>query len=283
MAITIKQALEDAKQRLVTVSESASIDAGCLLGFVLQKPLTYLRTWPEQELFKDDEQAFLKLVQRREQGEPVAHLIGSKEFWSHELRVSKDTLIPRPETEMLVEQAIAIAKQQAVNSILELGTGSGAISIALVTELRKTQQAPRILATDNSEAALQIAQQNIEKYCSSIELVKSDWFATLKPERFDLIISNPPYIEENDAHLKQGDVRFEPISALASGEDGLDALLHIIEQAKKWLNPNGWLLLEHGYNQAGKVRLLLEDNGYTQITTLQDLAQNDRVTLALCD
>jgi len=278
MAKTIKQALKDAQLSFESVSDSARLDAECLLSFVLAKPSTYLRTWPEQDLFDEDLAKFLSLVRRREQGEPIAYILETKEFWSLELNVTKDTLIPRPETETLVEQALLISRKQTVKSILDLGTGTGAIAIALATELSNQQSTPHIIATDLSESVLKITRQNVSKHFADVKLIQSDWFSALEQQQFDLIVSNPPYIEQDDEHLKQGDVRFEPLSALASGDDGLDAIRHIIEQAKKWLNPAGWLLLEHGYNQAGEVQQLLSQSGYSKVQTVKDLANQDRVS-----
>lgn len=279
--LTIIDAINTAQQRFESVSDSARLDAECLLSFALQKPSVHLRTWPDNKLEQAVIEHFLTLVQRREQGEPIAYILESKQFWSLDLKVSKDTLIPRPETETLIEQVAVIAKQQNVSSILELGTGSGAIAIAISSELHKMQQQPAIIATDISSAALQIAVQNAATHEQSIEFIQSDWFNALPQQQFDLIVSNPPYIEQDDVHLSQGDVRFEPMTALTSGKDGLTAIRTIIQQAKSWLHPNGWLLLEHGYNQAQAVSQLFADNGYAKIQTLQDLSKNDRITFAV--
>lgn len=278
--LSIKEALKSTQLRFESVSDSARLDAECLLCFVLQKPSVYLRTWPDNILDKSELDDFLTLVQRREHGEPIAYILESKQFWSLDLKVSKDTLIPRPETETLIEQVIRIAKQQSVSSILELGTGSGAIAIAISSELQKIQCQPNIIAADISSQALQIAQLNAASHKQVIEFIESDWFSALPSQQFDLIVSNPPYIEEDDVHLTQGDVRFEPMTALASGKDGLTAITTIIQQAKSWLNPNGWLLLEHGYNQAQAVSQLFAVNGYSNIQTLQDLSKNDRISFA---
>ncbi len=276
----IQHALKTAQQCLEPVSDSPRLDAQCLLSFVLQKPSVYLRTWPEQALEPEILQAFLKLVQRRERGEPIAYILESKQFWSLDLKVSRATLIPRPETELLVEQVIRIAKQQRLKRILELGTGSGAIAIAVASELSKKQLLPQIIATDISTRALDIAKHNSKRHQQAIEFIQSDWFQSIPQQQFDLIVSNPPYVECDDVHLTQGDVRFEPVSALASGEDGLTAIRHIAEQAQSWLKHGGWLLFEHGYQQAALVRALLSENGFVDVKTIKDLAKNDRVTLA---
>lgn len=279
--LSIKEALGSAQQRFASVSDSARLDAECILSFVLQKPSVHLRTWPDNILEQAEVEHFLSLVQRREQGEPIAYILESKQFWSLDLKVSTDTLIPRPETETLVEQVVSLAKQQNLSAILELGTGSGAIAIAISSELQKMHQQPNIIATDISLAALQIAKQNAVTHAQAINFIQSDWFSNLQQQHFDLIVSNPPYIEQGDVHLTKGDVRFEPVSALTSGDDGLTAIRIIIQQAKSWLSPHGWLLLEHGYNQAKAVRQLLADNGYADIQTLQDLSLNDRITFAV--
>lgn len=279
--LNIKEAIKTAQQRFESISDSARLDAECILSFVLQKPLVYLRTWPEYKLDSVEINKFLSLSDRRAQGEPIAYILGCKQFWSLDLKVSKDTLIPRPETETLVEQAISITKQQDVNSILELGTGSGAIAIAVSSELLQMNQQPNIIATDISPQALNIAKQNATTHKQPIEFIESDWFSSIPLQQFDLIISNPPYIEQDDEHLTQGDVRFEPINALVSGDDGLTSIRTIIEQAKSWLRPNGWLILEHGYNQAEAIRQLFKNNGYSNIQTVHDLSKNDRISFAV--
>lgn len=280
-SFSIKNAINYAKQHFVSMSESARLDAECLLSFVLQKNDVYLRTWPDVLLTSEQHKKFLELVTRREQGEPIAYILGTKQFWSLDLSVSKDTLIPRPETEMLVEEVVKIAQQQKVNAILELGTGSGAIAIAVSSELQKLKLPAKIIAGDISIDALKIAKKNTARYKQPIEIIHSDWFESVETQKFDIIVSNPPYIENNDAHLSEGDVRFEPISALASGDDGLDAIRYIIKEARKWLSPSGYLLFEHGYHQASAVRELFKKNGYRDVTTLVDLSNNDRISFAL--
>ncbi len=278
--MTIQDALKTAQQRFSVVSDSARLDAECLLSFALQKPSVYLRTWPEKKLSATALQNFLDLVRRREQGEPIAYILETKQFWSLDLKVSPATLIPRPETELLVEQIVEIAKQQSLNNILELGTGSGTIAIAVSVEISKRQQPTRVMATDISVAALKIAQLNCKTHQQPIELRQSDWFKAIPVQKFDLIVSNPPYIEQDDVHLTQGDVRFEPNNALTSGCDGLTAIRHITQHAQSWLREGGWLLFEHGYQQAKAVRALLAEKGFVEIQTCQDLAKNDRVTRA---
>ncbi len=279
--MTLLDALKYAQQRFKDISDSTRLDAECLLCAATDQSNVYLRTWPEKQLEPSQQGTFLALVQRREQGEPIAYILGQKQFWSLDLKVTTDTLIPRPETELLVEQVLEISRQRELASILELGTGSGAIAIAIASELATTMSQAKILATDISSKALSIASENAAKHQQSIEFIQSDWFDSLVPQQFDLIISNPPYIELGDTHLSQGDVRFEPQQALVSGNDGLDAIRQIIQQAKKWLKPSGFLLFEHGYTQAEVVRGLFDENAYKEIKTRKDLSHNDRISFAL--
>lgn len=279
--MTIIEALNITQQRLNLISDTARLDAECLLCFVLDKPDVYLRTWPEMVLSAEQQIFFERLVLRREQGEPIAYIVEQKEFWSLNFKVNKHTLIPRPDTELLVQQVLDINKQQALKSILELATGSGAIAVSIATEFNAINDIVKLLATDISEQALGVARFNAERYQQNIEFIESDWFNNIPKQQFDLIVVNPPYIEENDSHLTQGDVRFEPNAALVSGIDGLTAIRTIIKQAKSWLQPNGWLLVEHGYNQAAAVQKLFADCGYSAVKTKQDLSQVDRITYAV--
>lgn len=276
--LSLKQALQWAVGVLATRTESAHLDAELLLAHVLKKPRSYLFTWPEKTLDNEQSSAFQTLVEQRLQGKPIAYLMGKREFWTLELSVTPDTLIPRPETELLVELALErIPPDQSCN-ILDLGTGTGAIALALASERPQAQ----IIAIDQSFSALQIAKLNAEHYqLPNIQFMQSYWFTnlvnTINP-LFDVIVSNPPYIAESDEHLKQGDVRFEPLTALAAGHDGLDDLKLIIQQAPAYLNKHGRLLVEHGYDQGLAVRQLFAQAGFTAIATRQDLAGHDRVT-----
>jgi release factor glutamine methyltransferase len=214
-------------------------------------------------------------IRRRSEGEPVAYILGYREFFGLSLITTPDTLIPRPDTETLVEFALAKIPQQASFSILDLGTGTGAIALAIA------HQRPycKVTAVDQSVAAIEVAKKNARLLgLSSVECHKSDWFSALKGRKFDLIVSNPPYIANNDPHLQQGDLRFEPMNALASGEDGLLDIRQIIAQAIKYLHPKGWLLLEHGYDQGKKVAALFEATGFYSIEQAQDLSGHIRVT-----
>jgi len=220
---------------------------------------------------------YQRLLQRRLNGEPIAYILGRREFYGLNLMISTATLIPRADSETLVDAALAKIAVNRPASILDLGTGSGAIALAIA------QQRPlsAIIALDASVAAIDIAQQNAQALAiSNVSFISSDWFEQLAPQRFDLIVSNPPYIAEHDAHLQLGDLRFEPLSALASGIDGLDAIRHIIAHSLVYLKPQAWLMLEHGYNQAESVTALMAETGLVNIVTIKDLGGNARVTIA---
>lgn len=265
---------------LAGLNDSPRLDAQLLLCAVLNQPRSYLYTWPEKSLTATQLKQFTQLLSQRKRGLPIAYLTGTQEFWGLPLKVTQDTLIPRADTETLVEKCLEILTDsltsQAPPSILDIGTGSGAIALALKTE----QTNALVTATDASLAALDVARQNATSLGLNIEFLHSDWFTALTHRQFDIIVSNPPYIEVHDPHLTQADVRFEPINALASGNDGLEALRHIIEQAQKHLNSPGWLLLEHGYQQASAVQQLLKAAGFQTPQTQQDLAGLDRITWA---
>jgi release factor glutamine methyltransferase len=252
------------------------VDIEFLLSYYLNKPRSWLYAFSEHQL--DDEQIaeIQSLIKRRLNGEPIAYITGRRGFWSFDLQVTSDTLIPRPETELLVELALARIRIDQTCQVLDLGTGTGAIALVIAEEYPNAM----VTAVDVSEAALQVAKRNaVELKIRNIEFTTSDWFKELKNQRFDLIVSNPPYIETTDAHLQQGDLRFEPKNALASGEDGLDAIRIIIAGAKNHLNRNAWLMIEHGWNQGEKVRKLFADAGFFDIHTEQDLQQHERVTM----
>ena len=265
--------LADAVQQLQTASESARADAEILLAHCLQKSRTYLFAYPEKAVDSLTEASFRKLLAERLRGVPIAYLTGQREFWTLNLKVTPDTLIPRPETELLVETALKLGNSS--RHILDLGTGTGAIALAIASERPDVQ----VTACDFSAAALAVAQENAQvNSIHNVHFIQSDWFSALPAQRFDMIVSNPPYIEADDPHLAQGDVRFEPLTALASGQDGLDDIRHLIQTAPQWLVNGGWLLLEHGYNQGQAVTALLQAAGFTQVRCLPDLAGNDRVS-----
>lgn len=269
--------LEEASRQF-TGSDSPRLDAEILLAHALDKPRSYLRAFAEREIEAGSELAFRLLVARRAAGEPVAHLTGQREFWSLPLQVTADTLIPRPDTELLVEQALEHIPAGAGWRIADLGTGSGAIALAIASERPDTH----IVACDLSTAALAVARANAQQLgLTNIEFRHSDWCSTLAgDEPFEMIVSNPPYIRAADPHLEQGDVRFESRLALVSGADGLDAIRQILAEAAPHLVSGGWLLIEHGYDQGPTLRELLTAAGYAGAKTLQDTSQNDRLSLA---
>lgn len=275
MSTTIQQTLANAVAKLTEQPDTAALDAELLLGHVLQKSRTWLHTWPEYELSAEQIQEFDQLVARRVGGEPVAHLLGQQQFWSLDLIVTPATLIPRPETERLVELALERIPPSVAWRIADLGTGSGAIALALAKE----RPACNIIATDQSAAALTVAEDNAHRnQLGNITFRLGNWFEALQDEApFDLIVSNPPYIKETDPHLQQGDVRFEPTSALKAGPDGLADLQLLIGQAFPHLKPGGWLLLEHGYDQGQAMVQLLQQAGFVQVSDYPDLAGLPRV------
>ena len=281
---TIQSELKVASARIH--SDSPRLDAEILLAHCLKKPRSHLLAWPDKVLQSAQLKQFRQLLQRRIDGQPISYLIGTREFWSIDLSVTPEVLIPRPETELLVETALAKLPSSSLQ-VADLGTGSGAIAIALAKERPNWQ----IIATDQSEAALSIATQNAaQQGLSNIEFRHGNWCGALPETGFDLIISNPPYIAESDPHLSQGDVRFEPPQALASGADGLDDIRQIISQALTFLKPNAWLMLEHGYNQSSAVSRLFNEaqlehdkeihQHYTHIRSLTDLSGHTRATIA---
>jgi release factor glutamine methyltransferase len=242
------------------------VDAELLLLHVLGKPRSWLFAHAGDVLEMDVQTAYAALVERRAAGEPVAYLTGRQGFWSLELEVTPATLIPRPETERLVELALARLPSDAACRVADLGTGSGAIALAIASERPQAH----VIATDASDAA-RLGLDNVS-------FARGDWLLPLAGARFDLIVSNPPYIEAADSHLGQGDLRFEPAGALASGLDGLDDIRRIVSDAYAHLEPGGWLLFEHGWNQGVAVRTLLLDAGYAEVFTAQDLERRDRVS-----
>ncbi len=277
--MNIAQTLQEVAERLQAVSDSARLDAELLLCDVLLRPRSYLYTWPECEL-SDTEQCTLEdLVARRCAGEPIAHILGKREFWSLELAVNADTLIPRPETERLVEAALERIPETAAWSIADLGTGSGAIAIAIAAE----RPGCRITAVERSEGALEVARDNaIRLGLGNIEFLRGNWFSPLTGRCFEMILSNPPYIPESDTHLSRGDVRFEPRTALASGADGLTDIRQLVSGAGRYLRSPGWLLLEHGYDQGKAVTALLHEAGFLDVVDLSDLLGHGRVAIGRC-
>ncbi len=275
---SVDSLLKSAKNILSSKHDTATIDAEVLLCHVLNKSRGFIYSWPEHTLTDQQQNDYQKLIKQRLSGQPVAYLIGRRDFWSLELNICTDVLIPRPDTERLVELALEKIPNHAKWKIADLGTGSGAIALAIASERPNCH----IYAVDRSPYALAIARSNAKQLeINNIEFIKGSWLEQLSGELFDMIVSNPPYIPEKDIHLTQGDVRFEPGSALISGRDGLDDIRIIISTAPSSLKDHGWLLLEHGYDQGDAVRKLLAQGNYKHVTTFQDFGGNDRVTLGL--
>lgn len=251
------------------------VDAELLLLHILQRPSSWLYTHADDVLEMDVQTTYAALVDRRAAGEPLAYITGRRGFWSLDLEVTPATLIPRPETELLVEQALQRLPVDSACDVADLGTGSGAIALAIARE----RPGARMVATDASADALVVAQRNAQRHgIANVVFMQGDWLAPLAGRRFEVIVSNPPYIEAADPHLGQGDLRFEPAGALAAGADGLDDIRRIVRDARKHLQPGGWLLFEHGWNQGDAARQLLREAGYTEVFTARDLELRDRVS-----
>ncbi|QAX81755.1 peptide chain release factor N(5)-glutamine methyltransferase [Candidatus Pseudomonas adelgestsugas] len=256
-------------------SPTARLDVELLLSAILGKSRSYLHTWPEKIVCGEDVETFTNNLQRRRTGEPVAYILGQQFFWKLDLEVTPHTLIPRPETELLVDAALELPLLDPVK-LLDLGTGSGAIALALASE----RQAWHVTAVDRVLEAVALAERNRQRlHLKNATVLNSYWFSALQGHTFDLIVSNPPYIAGNDPHLLSGDVRFEPASALVAGHDGLEDLRVIITKSVVYLNVDGWLLLEHGYNQAVIVRDLLLSEGFEDVHSRMDLGGHERITL----
>ena len=277
MPNTIKQTLLVATEQLENSSDTARLDAEVLLAHVMKKTRTWLMTWPEHTLTSEEEKQFHGLLQQRIDGKPIAYLIGEQEFWSVKLKVNEHTLIPRPETECLVEQALTLIPIDAKFEIADLGTGSGAIALVIAKE----RPTCHITAIEQSADTIAVAQENAKQLrLANITFLQANWLVGVEPDHFDLILSNPPYIEITDPHLQQGDVRFEPPSALQSGVDGLNDIRQIITQAKYCLKGSGWLLIEHGYRQQQAIMALLHEHGFHHIQGFKDYAVQPRFVMA---
>lgn len=251
-------------------------EARLFLRAILGVTAARIAAYPEDALTPEQAERFADLLARRESGEPVAYLLGVREFYGRDFQVSPAVLIPRPETELIVDLVRERVPAGAALAILDLGTGSGALAVTLALELPSAT----VTAVDFSSAALGVARANAEALGARVRFVESDWFAALAVgERFEVIVSNPPYVADGDPHLAEGDVRFEPASALASGPAGLDDIVRIVAAAPAFLTPGGWLLLEHGYDQAAAVRELLLAGGFAEVASARDLAGIERITL----
>jgi release factor glutamine methyltransferase len=256
-------------------SPTARLDAELLLAAALGKPRSFLHTWPERIVSSEAALMFADYLQRRRAGEPVAYILGHQGFWKLDLEVAPHTLIPRPETEMLVEAALELVPVFVPAEVLDLGTGTGAIALALAND----RPGWKATAVDRVPEAVELAERNRQRlHLDNAEVLSSHWFSALEGRRFDLIISNPPYIADADPHLVEGDVRFEPSSALVAGSDGMDDLRTIISQAPNHLKEGGWLLLEHGYDQGAAVRDLLTQHGFERVQTRRDLGEHERIS-----
>jgi release factor glutamine methyltransferase len=256
-------------------SPTARLDAELLLAAALGKSRSYLHTWPERIVSSEAALTFADYLQRRRSGEPVAYILGQQGFWKLDLEVAPHTLIPRPDTELLVEAALQLLPATPAK-VLDLGTGSGAIALALASE----RPAWHVTAVDRVLEAVALAERNRQRlHLSNATVMSSHWFSALENHRFQLIISNPPYIADADPHLVAGDVRFEPASALVAGVDGLEDLRLIIVQAPGHLEAGGWLMLEHGYDQALAVRDLLLTQGFEDVHSRKDLGGHERISL----
>ena len=268
---TVDEALSKGREILNKSGiESAALDARLLLSQVTGWSKVELLIKGDELLSKTDIASFSDLIKKRSSGYPIAYMLGYKEFWGLKLKVNADVLIPRPDTEILVERALA----QEFKSVLDMGTGSGAIILAI----KSSRKDCNACACDASEAALTVAKENAAALNLAVEFVKSSWFEAFGGRKFDLIVSNPPYIRADDEHLQQTSLPFEPLCALTSGNDGLQDLRLIIADAKSYLNDGGHILLEHGYDQGKQVRSLLAEVGFTDITTAKDLGGNERVS-----
>lgn len=267
------------RQQLKPISDSAALDTELLLSHCLKKTRTSLRAWPDAEVDSANKQQFIDLFERRLAGEPIAYLLGEQGFWTLDLNVSPATLIPRPETELLVEKALELLQQKSTAHVLDLGTGTGAIALALASEKPHW----KLSACDVEPEAVALANANRKKLgLNNVEVILSNWFDAVEENSFDLIVSNPPYIDANDIHLQEGDVRFEPHSALVAKKKGMADIEHIINGAKAFLRNDGWLVFEHGFQQGERSRHLLQQAGFSNVFTEFDLAGLERITGGQC-
>lgn len=271
MSLSIQQALDAAKSQLP--SDSAALDAELLLGHVIGKARSYLFAFNDAALEPSQLGTFNALIQRAAQGEPIAYIIGSRGFWDLDLHVTPDVLIPRPDTEILIEILLTRLAENTTSRILDLGTGSGAIALALKSSLPQAQ----VFALDYSYAALKICQSNSASNQLNLPLIHGSWLDAIKDSCIDVIVSNPPYINSNDSHLSA--LKFEPYNALVADDNGFSDYKAICAQASNKLRENGLLIFEHGFEQADELTKIMKHSGFTRIETFKDYGENDRVTL----
>ena len=273
--LTIGQHLEDGAAILHSVSDSPRLEAELLMGLVLRKPRSFLLAWPEKRLVEAEADCYEKLLRRRFSGEPIAYMTGIREFWSMPLKVTPDVLIPRPETELLVEKALLKLPNDEELRVLDLGSGSGAVTLAIAKERPRAH----VVGVEISGAALEVSRMNARlQKLANVEFRESDWFDAVRGEKFNVVVGNPPYVAEDDPHLARGDALFEPRLALDAGLAGMECFRQIIDRAHNYIVRQGWLLLEHGPDQHMPLRRLLEAQHYHDITIHKDAAGHDRVT-----
>lgn len=271
--MNISQALKQGAMTLVE-SDSPEIDSQALLCHVLVCTSTYLHMWSDKQLTDEQQVQFQQCIEQRKSGQPVAYITGQRGFWSLNLKVNDATLIPRPDTELLV--SLALEKLEPEMTVADLGTGSGAIALSIAHDFPTVQ----VIAMDYSWPALTIAQENaLNHNLKNVHFWRGSWLEAIADNSLDLVVSNPPYIEQDDPHLSQGDVRFEPMTALASGVDGLDDIRIIVKQAQRCLKASGWLMVEHGYHQSEQVQAIFEQAGFSNVSAHQDFGGQDRVVM----
>ena len=271
---TIGQLLKQATFQLENVSATPGLDAQVLLAHCIERDRTYLYTWPERSPTPEQTARFNKLIQRRAEQIPLAHLTGTREFWSMEFKVTPDTLVPRPDTELIVELALNCL-EQSPGPVLDLGTGTGVIAICIASERPDI----RVDAVDVSAAALEVAQQNAATHQVDVNFFQSDWFNQVNQNDYRLIVSNPPYLSPADKHLTADGLQFEPEMALIADEEGLAAIKNIVCHAADYTTDNATMMIEHGHKQGPDVRQLMQQQGFREVTTHRDIESRERVTL----
>lgn len=272
--MNVQQALAFVQSEIT--GDQAPIDARYLLSHLLQKNFSWLKTWPETLLSEEQQTMLVGMVKRRKNGEPIAYITGEKEFWTLRLETNSSTLIPRPETELLVEKALAFLSFYKNAKVLDLGTGTGAIALAIASERRDDQ----VFASDFQLGAVELAQRNVRlNNLDNVTILQSDWFSNIEKIEYQLIVTNPPYVAPGDPHLNQGDLVFEPDSALVSDDNGLSDIKIIVSQAKSYLTAAGKLMIEHGFEQGSEVRQIFDQFGYDDVETVCDLSGLDRITM----